>query len=256
MKGNFFSVIVIALSTLTLGSSKTILTGTPEVTEDPRKFIEELSQATWYKSYDAECDCHTIGVKYYKKEETLDTTFIDSYLVLVNREFNKLYSEETVTLFEDNRFNSKFRYYIPDYNGQHRKKKSYVIWDIENFPKTCHVEFKIKYFDCDEAAKIYYDNKAGISDRKYIIFRTAVEESNLPYGDYQDVVEIKRILTNLMECEQIPEGKCEDCCMPYPCLVNAESINCVCALMPESPECDCAINDNCSTKYENEIVAE
>lgn len=249
-KGNFYLEILVILMVFNISNSKLILTG-PVPDPDPRKFVEGLNQATWYKSYDSECDCHTIGIKFYV-ETSINLDFIDPYLISVNRKFDTLYSEETVNLFEDNKYNSKFRYYLPEYNGLHRKKKSYVIWDIQNFTETCHVEFKIKYFDCDEAAMTYYNNIVA-SDKKKVIFRVA-EESNLQFGDFQDNLEIKRVLTNLMECEVVPKEKCADCCMPYPCLVNAESINCVCALMPESPECDCAKKDNCSAKYK-EIMA-
>jgi hypothetical protein len=274
--GNFNSKTLRILTIILISSTfckLTLLGSSPQLTETEsnKSFEKNLNQTIWYIEYNEAEDYHKIGHKYIKKSgdfsAATDLSFIGTnYLVKVtSRDSGSIYSEEDVSLGDsNNKKYSKYRYYIPDFNGLHRKKKSFVIWNITPHVVTCHVEYYIKYFDCDTTAETFYDDldenlsTVNIFDKKKVILRTATESNN-EFNNFLNQLEIKRILTNLMECENITvpapanpqtiKTTREDCCMPYPCLVDAMSINCVCALMPTSPECDCAKNKKCDTRF-------
>ena len=196
-------------------------------------------QAIWYKSYNPDSDEHTIGIKYFNFGVTIDIPSDEDYLIAVKRDTSNSYSQEVVILKNNDMAFAKYRNFLPEITGFHRKHKSYVIYNVQTFCDTCHAEFKIKYFDCLISAQSYYDNLLALDEevnrKKY--FLRIVTNNNYNFGPYENPDELDQVLTNLMECEA---NATTECCIPYPCLINPTSINCICGYNPNSIECLCA----------------
>lgn len=195
--------------------------------------VAQKGQAIWYKAYDPIMDTHLIATKFFLSGVGIVLPSTESYLVYVKRTETTNYSNEQVTLKDNDYQYVKYRAFLPTFNGSHRRNKSYVITQVHTYCQSCHVEYLIKYFDIESEAQSYY-NSIPSDKKKY--FRRSTEISNYQYGEFINTTELNRVLTDTIECQT---NATVECCIPYPCLLDPQSINCVCGKNPFSPECVC-----------------
>lgn len=137
-----------------------------------------LYQHIWYDSYDEASNYHTIKQN-IRNTNDFDYSAIE-YLALINRS-DELTNIDSKVLKDNNVDYDKYRFFLINLNGNHKKKRGYVLWDV-----TCSSEivtYKIRFFTCDNEVKAFYDGLDTTHD-KLFNYGTAIssDSSSLKSG--------------------------------------------------------------------------
>lgn len=194
----------------------------------------ETSALMWAKNY------LVIKTKFFDTQENLDSfdPVADNYKILIRRS-DVVEGPISIVTNPANQ-NYQYKYYIPSIELAH--KLPYVIYDIKlnhcvDDAISCHIEYKIKFFSCNQHAGDFYDDLSTSytdidrTDALLVLspFIDTYEKRVGLTGQFTQGYSIQDLLTGstMLNCQVTSNT---DCCNPYPCSIDSTSIECICRL--------------------------
>lgn len=232
-----------------------------------------LRQIIWYEDmhYGYRADNYNfyfkLGSKLYKhdnnslmdseSENPNDYAHDDNdFVIKVERSDDELYENNIVQMNAPNKHH--LRFFLPEVDGTTKTPLANVVWNIK-VNCGCHVTYNIRYFRCDEEATKYF-NALGNTTNAIIRFKnytnkesidttpesTHVKFVGLPSGQFASKQEVVDALYEVLPCvREYGIGSTMDCCLPYPCWLNMNSLQCICALDQNADGNEIVYGDAC-----------